>query len=193
MRKLTAMLLVLLMLLGCAAMAGDAENLMALEFEHFTLAVRKDAVGTGTDTIESNVPFLVVYQDYDPNAVFGKSMNIVWNKDVLDLSAAAPRAMAEEALSYTLLQHQLVGVQPANARVLNAEYDEMDGKKALSFIVCMDLDYSPLGLDYQGTLYTLQAVVPIEGVGTYTFTIGTDDLENSQQLFDVVDSVRWKD
>ena len=85
-----------------------------------------------------------------------------------------------------------MGVEITNPKVLVAEYDELDDQRALSFVVSMDMDYSPLGLDYQGTLYTLQAVVPIEGVGTYTFTIGTDDLEGAQMLMEIVDSVRWK-
>ena len=192
MRKWIAMLLALLMLCG-AALAENADELLALEFEHFVLAVRKDAVGTGTDTIENGIPFFTVYQDYDRDKLFCSSMNIVWNQDLMDLDAATPLAMAQESLRYTMLQHEMVGTKVENARVLNAEYDELDDKRALSFIVCMDLDYRALGLDYQTTMYTLQAIVPVEGAGTYTFTIGTDDLENCQQLFDVVDSVRWKE
>ena len=192
MRKWIAMLLALLMLCG-AALAENADELLALEFEHFVLAVRKDAVGTGTDTIENGIPFLTVYQDYDADKLFCSSMNIVWNQDVMDLDAAAPLALARESLQYAMLQHEMVGTKVENARVLNAEYDELDDRRAMSFIVCMDLDYRALGLDYQTTMYTLQAIVPIEGVGTYTFTIGTDDLENCQELFDVVDSVRWKE
>lgn len=191
MRKLIALLLVL-MLLCAAAFAEDAENLLVLEYPDFTIAIPKDAVGNATDTIESNVPFLRVYQDYDPDAVFSSNLNIVWNQDVLDLDAATPQAMAEEALGYAMLQHELVGLKVDNAKILVAEYDEHDGQRALSFIVSMDLDYSTLGLDYSCTMYTLQAVVPIEGVGTFSFTVGTDDLEGSQMLLDIVDSVRWK-
>lgn len=191
MRKLIALLLALLMLCG-AAIAEENENLVALEYEHFVIAIPKDAMGNATDTIESNIPFLIVYQDYDPNAVFCPSLNAVWNQDVLDLDAGTPAAFAQEALSYTLMQHNLMGIQTENPKVLVAEYDELDHQRALSFIVSVDMDYSALGLDYKGTLYTLQAVVPIEGVGTYTFTIGTDDLEGAQMLMEIVDSVRWK-
>ena len=102
MRKLIALLLALLMLCG-TAFAEENENLVALEYEHFMIAIPKDAMGNATDTIESNVPFLIVYQDYDPNAVFCSSLNAVWNQDVLDLDAAAPEAFAQEALSYAAL------------------------------------------------------------------------------------------
>ena len=191
MRKMISLLLALMMLCG-AAFAEDAENLLVLEYPDFTIAIPKDAVGNAADAIESNVPFLRVYQDYDPEAVFSNNLNVVWNQDVLDLDAATPLAMAQEALSYAMLQHELVGLKAENARVLLAEYDEHDGQRALSFIVSMDLDYSTLGLYYSCTMYTLQAVVPIEGVGTYSFTIGTDDMEGSQMLLDIVNSVRWK-
>lgn len=191
MRKLLALLLALMMFCS-AAMAEENENLIALDYEHFVIAIPKDAMGNATNTIENNVPFLVVYQDYDPNAVFCSSLNVVWNQDVLKMDEATPEAFAQEALSYAALQHSLVGVEITNPKVLVAEYDELDDQRALSFVVSMDMDYSPLGLDYQGTLYTLQAVVPVEGVGTYTFTIGTDDLENAQMLTEIVDSVRWK-
>lgn len=192
MRKLIAMLMALLMICG-AALADNADELTALEFEHFTLAIRKDAVGTGADTIENNVPFLVVYQDYDPSKQFCSNMNAVWNENVLDLDGFTPEMMATETLKYTLDLYQQSGVKAENARVLNAEFDELNEKRAVSFVTCADLDYSGMGLDLQITLYTLQAVVPLEGIGTYTFTISTNDLENCDELFDIVDSVRWKD
>lgn len=191
MRKLLTLLLALLML-TCTAFAEDADELMALDFEDFTIAIRKDAVGTGTDTIEDNVPFLMVYQDYDPEAVFNKGMNIVWTEDVLDLSNADPKAYVNEILNYSVQEYSAIGLGVDNVRIYEAEIDALDEKDVLSYIYSMDLDYTPLGFDYQATLYTLQASVPLKGVGTYTFTVTTDDLENSQELIDIVDSVRWK-
>ena len=191
MRKLIAMLLALAMLCG-AALAEDAERLAALEYADFTIAIPKDAVGSSTDTIEDGVPFLTIYQDYDPNALLGNSLSIVWNEDVLDLTGVDPVAYSEIVAGMTLQSYESVGVVVTYPRMYNAELDELDDMQVISYMFSMTLDFSTLGLDYQETVYTLQAVAPIPEKGTYTFTITTDDLENSQDLLDIVDSVRWK-
>lgn len=191
MRKLTAILLAL-MLICAAALAENAENLMALDFEHFTIAVPKDAVGSGTDTIENNVPFLTIYQDYDPNAFMGRNLSIVWNEEVLDITGLDAAGYARAVAGLTLQEYEAVGIVVNDARMYSAEMGELDERPVISYVFSMSLDFSSLGMNRQETMYTLQAVAPIEGAGTYTFTISTNDLENSQMLIDIVDSVRWK-
>lgn len=54
------------------------------------------------------------------------------------------------------------------------------------------MDYSGLGVDAQVTLYTIQLYVPDEAFeGSYIITITTDDMDNTQQLFEVADSIKW--
>ena len=191
MQKLIALLLALMLLCG-AALAEDAENLAALEYEHFTIAIPKDAVGTGADTIENNVPFLTIYQDYDPNAFLGNNLSIVWSEQVLDLSGVDPVAYSEAVAGMTVQRYEAVGAVVTDPRMYIAELDQMDEKQVISYAFSMNLDFSALGLEYKETIYTLQTVAPLKGVGSYTFTITTDDMENSQELLDIVDSVRWK-
>lgn len=192
MRKLLAFLLAVMMVLSCAAMAENADEMMALEYPDFTLAMRKDAVGTTTDTIENNIPFLTVYQDYDAASIFNKSINIRWTEDTLDLDSFEAKNYALAMLEIMQQQSGNVGIEVSNPMLYTAEVQELDGMRVLSCMYSLTMDYNPLGVDFKANIITFQAVMPLEGKGTYTFTITTDDMENSSELFDIMDSVRWK-
>ena len=55
----------------------------------------------------------------------------------------------------------------------------------------MDVDYTNAGLDLQITLTFVQGIVSEEGLGTYTFTISTDNVDGCQPLVDIVNSTVW--
>ena len=80
----------------------------------------------------------------------------------------------------------------SNPMLLSAELSDHDGKAALGVIYSADMGYSGLGVDAQVTLYTIQLYVPDEAFeGSYIITITTDDMDNTQQLFEVADSIKW--
>ena len=83
------------------------------------------------------------------------------------------------------------GATVTNPQVLTAGLDEVGSKTALSVGYSMDVDYTGMGVDLQVTLIFAQAIVSEEGLGTYTFTITTDDPTTTQPLVDIVNSTVW--
>ena len=190
MRKAIATLLVFLLLAGVAGYAEAAW--MDYDFGNFTISFPEDTDFYFEDEIVSNVPFAYFYQDYDENAAFNKNLNIVWTDEVLDLNTIDPTSVAQSILESTVAQYEQMGLAPANASLLIADFDEQDGKRAFSYMYTITLDYTVFGAAEQYTLYVLQAMVPDEAFGgTYTLTLTTDDLENCQLLLDISDSIVW--
>ena len=147
---------------------------------------------SSAEEIVSNQPFIQLFQDYSETAAFNKNLNIVWSDEVLDLNAIAPVEYANAGLTATVTQYGQIGVAATNPLLLNAELSGHDGKPALGVVYSLDLDYSGLGVEEQQSLYTVQLYVPDAAFeGTYIITVTTDDMENTQQLFDVADSIKW--
>lgn len=83
------------------------------------------------------------------------------------------------------------GIKVANTQVVGASMDEIGSKPALSVVYSVDVDYTAVGLDLQTTLYFVQGIVSEEALGTYTFTITTNDMTTVQSLMDIVNTVQW--
>lgn len=88
-----------------------------------------------------------------------------------------------------MMEQQNVAV--ANPTVLGASMDEIGGKAALSVMYSMDVDYTNAGLDLQTTLTWVQGIVSEEGLGTYTFTITTDNVDGASPWWTFVNSTVW--
>ena len=66
------------------------------------------------------------------------------------------------------------------------------GVLAIVVMLCtMDMDYSGAGVDLQVNVTYIQGIVSEEGLGTYTFTIGTDNINGCQSLIDIVNTTVW--
>ena len=190
MRKAIATLLVFLLLAGVAGYAEAA--LIDYDFGDFTVSLPEDTDVYFEDQIVSNVPFAYFYQDYNENAVFNKNLNILWTDEVLDLNTIEPTSFAQNLMEATVDQYEQMGLAPTNASLLIAEFDEQDGKQAVSYMYTVTLDYTAYGAAEQIMLYVLQAMVPDEAFGgTYTLTLTTDDIENCQLLLEISDSIVW--
>ena len=192
MRKLLTVLLVMILCLGCALAETEVE-MVELTFPDFTMSVPSDTVGTVAPQIDNNVPFFMFYQDYDPEAAFSKCLNGVVSFEVLDLDTIDPAAYAQAVVSMASMQYSMMGVQVTDPQLLAAGPDEHEGKRALSCVYALNMDYTGAGYDEQRLVYFLQSYVPIEGSGTYTFTLTTDDLEDCRLLMDIMESIRWTD
>ena len=190
MRKAIATLLVFLLLAGVAGYAEAA--LIDYDFGDFTVSLPEDTDVYFEDQIVSNVPFAYFYQDYNENAVFNKNLNILWTDEVLDLNTIEPTSFAQNLMEATVDQYEQMGLAPTNASLLIAEFDEQDGKQAVSYMYTVTLDYTAYGAAEQIMLYVLQAMVPDEAFGgTYSLTLTTDDMENCQLLLEIADSIAW--
>lgn len=193
MRRMIALMMALLLALGCAACAeAPAVEMMTLDFGDFTMDVRADAIGTTAETIENNVPFMMIFEDYEEGADFNKNLNCVWTDEVMDLNAVDPDMYVQYMVAMTMQEFNAMGVAASEPMLYAAGLDRHDGKDAISYVYSLNLDYSGIGIDSCMTLYYIQAAVPIDGSGTYFFTITTDDLSTCEELMAAMESIRWK-
>ena len=140
----------------------------------------------GAAPSESAAPVETI--DYD----FGDfTLNVVWTEDVTDLSAIDPAAFAQTVVDSVIPVLAQQGITATNPTILAATMDEVGGKPAFSVIYSADLDYSGAGVDLQANITYIQAFVSEEGLGSYTFTISTDNLDGCQSLIDIVNTTVW--
>ena len=177
-------LLVLMAL--CLAVVPALAETTAVDFGAFTLTFPAEMQGQVAEEIVENEAFVTLYQMDDMEDSFASNLNIVWSESVVDL---ASYAQAIVDASVAMMEQQNVAV--ANPTVLGASMDEIGGKAALSVMYSMDVDYTNVGLDLQTTLTWVQGIVSEEGLGTYTFTITTDNVDGCQSLVDIVNSTVW--
>ena len=107
------------------------------------------------------------------------------------MTALDANATAETIVASAVSALEGQGATVTNPQVLTAGLDEVGSKTALSVGYSMDVDYTGMGVDLQVTLIFAQAIVSEEGLGTYTFTITTDDPTTTQPLVDIVNSTVW--
>lgn len=190
MRKLISVILLLVMLVSCAALAE--ENWIMYNFGDFSLTFPEDVVCAYSEERTENQPFLMFYQDYDETANFNKNLNVVWNSGAEDISAMDPAVMGQLILDQLLAQFDAMGVGHSNAMLVSAETLDHNGKPALGIAYTATVDYSAVMED--GPIVDLvfvQMIFSDEAFGTYNFTITTDDIDNTQLLSTILDSLSW--
>ena len=198
MRKFLLVLMALcLAVLPCLAEgAAPSESAAPVEtidydFGDFTLTFPAEMPGEIADEITSGAPFVTLYQMDDLEDAFSSNLNVVWSESVVDLASQDPAAYAQAVVDASVAMMEQQNVAVANPTVLGASMDEIGGKAALSVMYSMDVDYTNAGLDLQTTLTWVQGIVSEEGLGTYTFTITTDNVDGCQSLVDIVNSTVW--
>lgn len=192
MRKLIALLLTLLLMFSSAAFAEN-ETWMEYDFGDFTMSFPIDIIGAVTEERVSNQPFMQVFQDYDANALVNKTLNCVWNENIFDIAAIDPAEFARMLKESFPMQMEAAGVGVSACEILAAAHDEHKGQPSLSVILVSLLDYSAFGGPAEYALYTIQTLVSGENIGgSYTFTISTDDIGNTQLLMEIMDTISWK-
>ena len=172
------------------ALAETAET-ATVDFGAFTLTFPAEMQGQVAEEIVENEAFVTLYQMDDMEDSFASNLNIVWNESVVDLASQDPAAYAQAIVDASVAMMEQQNVAVANPTVLGASMDEIGGKAALSMMYSMDVDYTNAGLDLQITLTFVQGIVSEEGLGTYTFTISTDNVDGCQSLVDIVNSTVW--
>ena len=190
MRKLCSLLLVLALLLGCSALAED--NFVEYDFGCFTLTIPADAVGSISEEITANEPFITIYENYDENAQFNSSLDCVWNENHIDFSAVEPAAYAQSILDSLVNQFTSFGLGISDAAVTEPVYAEKGGADMFSCMIYMFVDYTALGIDLKTPTYTLLSMRSDDAVGgSYCFTVTSDALDNCTMLRGIADSIRW--
>ncbi len=84
MRKILSVLIALMLIFSMSAFAEETPTVptIELDFDHFTMTIPEDMVGTSSEEIVSNQPFIQLFQDYSETAAFNKNLNIVWSNEV---------------------------------------------------------------------------------------------------------------
>ena len=191
MRKIFA-LMVALCLLVVPCFVNAESNDITYDFGDFTMTFPSDAYGSIADEITDGVAFFMLYQHVDENVAFKPNLNVTWTKTYIPLDTVQPSDALAEIMTEAVAALEGQGVKASNATALDASMDTLNGKAALSAVYSMDVDYSGIGADLKMTLYCAQAIISEENLGTYTFTITTDDLTTCQPLMDIVNTVAWK-
>ena len=197
MKKLTALLLTLMLLLGCAsALAETATETawMTQEFDDFTIDMPEDIVGQIGD-IEENATFMILYPNYDESAFIPTSIAFSWSSDVQDLSAVDAEAVGQAAMQADYAKFNEAGIATANETLMSAAMDEVGGKPALSIMYSATCDYTAFG-GTELTLLTTQVIVSDAAFGTYTIYITiTEDYSNDADMMTLIEqitnSIQW--
>ncbi len=198
MKKTTALLLTLMLMLGCASAFAEAAATetawITLEFDDFTIDVPEDIVGQSGEK-EENAVFLILYPNYDETASFAANINFVWSSAVQDFSDTDPEAYGQYVMEASYAQVNQIGVTTANETLMSAAADEVCGKPAMSMMYAAQCDYAALG-GGQCTLYTIQTQISDDAFGTYTITVSlADDSINDMELLtlieEIINSIQW--
>lgn len=189
MRKFLCIILTLCLLAGASALAEA--NWIMYNFGDFSLTFPEDIVCAYTEKRTENQPFLMFYQNYDETAAFMKNLNVVWNSGTEDISAMDPVAVGQSILNNLLTQFDTMGVGHSNAMLVSAETLDYNGKTALGVAYTATVDYSALNNGPVLNLVFVQMIFSDEAFGTYNFTITTDDIDDTQLLSTILDSLSW--
>lgn len=192
MRKLISLILVLMLIFGLAAAETQQPVMMELDFIDFTIIVPEDIIGSVEQQMANNVPFFMFFQDYDPDAAMNKNLSCVWTDQVLDIKSTDPGQYAGMTMAMAAMQYDKMGIPASDPMLYAVGPDQHDGREAFSLVYSLTLDYTGVGFDEKFPVYTMQAIVPIEGSGTYPFTLTTDDMQNIDLLMGIMNSISWK-
>ena len=185
MKKITALLLALLLFLPTMAMAE------ILEFDDFTLEIKEGDVYELGSKGEGEILFML-YPAYDPNATVFPNINCTWTSASIatDLKRATPMQLAESIMTSAVSAFAQQGIAATNGQVVAAEGSAEDGYMVTYTI--MDLDYSGMGIDLQITQHQLQAYMPLGPIGTYVFTFTADSQEGVEALSEYINAITRK-
>ena len=100
-----------------------------------------------------------------------------------DLTKVDANEFANMILRQIPAQFKTKNINVENVLLLLAQPDEIDGKYAISFLSQYDID--------ENTIYMMEFVVSDSAFGTYTFSVGFDDVEQMDSLLDIVNTIIW--
>lgn len=183
MKKFVALVLAALLL--CSSALADVYS-----FGDFNLDIDPDMPGMLGEKADDEV-YLYLYPNYSEADQFHANINVVWQEAVEDLSTIDPAEFGESILSSAISALAASSIDASNPTLLTADYISMSDLVALAGLYTIDCDFSGMGKDFKCTLYYLQAVVSVEGIGSYTFTLTTDKQENLESLVEILDTVTW--
>lgn len=191
MKKLTAVLLALVMLLSATAFA-QGSSWVDVDLGVFTVSVPEDVLGSISEEYVPDVTFATFFEDYDENKFFNRNITFSFTDELLDIHEFTPQEYAEGIAASAVQQFEAMNIHASYTTVLQADLDEQDGQEALFMMYVSLLDYSDLYPNQVVNLHTIQMIVPHEASGcTFIVTISTDNVEETETLIRIADSMKW--
>lgn len=188
MKKLISLILCLMLALSACAMA---ETTTSVDFGTFTMQLAPNDQYEVAPTMTDGQLYAMIYLDYDPNATFHNTINVVWTATDLAAEVKSVGGMdkyAEMVMQATKPQYNAMGITMKGGSVL---VTNMDDKNAAS-ITTFTLDYTGAGVDLVTDMYQMQ-VLFFNGTGdNYIFTLTTQTLDQLEALSVYLDNVTFK-
>ncbi len=177
MKKLFALMLCLCLLIPAALAETDeiALETRLLDLSDFSmLTFTIDAVDVQQKA--DGAIWCTVYPLYNETVAFHDTIRVVWYAtDLTDsIKLVGAERYASEILEETLRSYNSAGVSATNAQLLSARYEN----DQLTFAYRMELDYLPMGIDLQVTMWQMQVFILRGEAGSYSFTLTADTLED---------------
>lgn len=157
-------------------------ELITYSFDDFIMTFESDMVGHVNER-KAYKAYFKLYPNFDEEADFHQTINCVWSPDVGDLTKVDANEFANMILRQIPAQFKTKNINVENVLLLLAQPDEIDGKYAISFLSQYDID--------ENTIYMMEFVVSDSAFGTYTFSVGFDDVEQMDSLLDIVNTIIW--
>lgn len=188
MKKLLSLILCLMLALSACAMAETAAT---VDFGTFTMDLGPNDQYEVADAMNPNQVYAIIYPNYDPNAAFTNSINVLWTTS--DLAAEVKQCggmdkYAQLVIQSAKSQYTAQGISTLNASVMASD---MDDKTAVS-ITTYTLDYSAAGVDMVTDLYQMQALFFNAANDNYLFTLTAHTLEELQAMSAYLDTLTFK-
>lgn len=187
MRKITALLIALALMLMCAPALAAGVNNVTHDFEDFTLTFPEDEYLEEDEKTESGVYF-IIYSTATSSESFTNNMNCIWSSDARSVTDVDPQALLDYTVASLGEQLESLGFKIDNMTGDSAERIELDGRDAVVLTYSYGCDNNGVHLDFKNR--TL--IVSDPDTGSYTFSITAANDVGMDELTTILYSLKWK-
>lgn len=187
MRKITALLIALALMLMCAPALAAGVNNVTHDFEDFTLTFPEDEYLEEAEKTESAAYFFI-YSTATSSENFTNNLNCIWSSDVRSVADVDPQELLDYTVASLGEQLESLGFKIDNITGDSAEIVDLDGKDAVVLTYSYGCDNNGVHLDFKNR--TLIVSDPV--TGSYTFSITAANDVGMDELTTILYSLKWK-
>lgn len=187
MKKLISLVLCLMLALPAFALAEST----TVDFGTFAMDLGPNDRYEVADTMTDSQLYAIIYPEYNPQATFTNTINVVWSARDLAAEIKSVGGMTQYAqvvLKSAKQQYNASGISMANPAVLNAEMDD----NVAASLATYTLDYTGAGVDLVLDLYQMQVIYFNGTAGSYIFTLTAPTKGEVQALSAYLDALTFK-
>lgn len=189
MKKLAAMLAIMLALL-CSAALGEEATTYTYDMGDFTIDLPEGIYG-GTNEKADGAMRLVVFPDYQAESSINDNLNLIWQNRYVDTREADVDAFTASSIETIKAQMEAEGVELGEIQVQDAGTIKLDGMRGLYYLLQSDYGFDAEEGRVNVTLYTKTCMFSDEYLGTYVFTMTARDMDAIQTMQAMIDTIRW--